>query len=275
MPDKRKIHTVKTFAIYGMMYIIIAVYSVFIYRYVSMQIDDNVRINMAGRLRMMTQKITKDMLLYRDRTVERRRIDDDLHYFHKSMIAVLDGGMVHEGIDRKKMVPLSPMDDRKSRELLETALRQWEPFMDQVKLYLDLRQDRSLKYILDHNEILLNAIDRAVVSITAHSDDDGRTLGAVIASAVVLVIGGAVAAFIGQMKRLRSASRRLSEMELLLPICSNCKKIRTDSAHPDADASWTSIEIYLKENKEMLFTHGICPECSRKLYPEYFGDDKK
>ncbi len=48
----------------------------------------------------------------------------------------------------------------------------------------------------------------------------------------------------------------------LLPICANCKKIRDDKGY------WTRIETYIKEHSEADFTHSICPECVRKLYPQ-------
>ncbi len=48
----------------------------------------------------------------------------------------------------------------------------------------------------------------------------------------------------------------------LLPICANCKKIRDDTGY------WNSIESYIDAHSEASFTHGICPECVRKLYPE-------
>ena len=49
-----------------------------------------------------------------------------------------------------------------------------------------------------------------------------------------------------------------------LPICANCKKIRED------DNSWTPIEAYICDHSETEFSHGICPECAKKLYPEFY-----
>jgi len=49
-----------------------------------------------------------------------------------------------------------------------------------------------------------------------------------------------------------------------LPICANCKKIRED------DDSWTPIEEYIHDHSETEFSHGICPECAKKLYPEFY-----
>ncbi len=46
----------------------------------------------------------------------------------------------------------------------------------------------------------------------------------------------------------------------LLPICSSCKKIRDD------DGYWNQIESYIQTHAQVTFSHGICPECLRKLY---------
>ncbi|MGE5894335.1 MAG: chemotaxis protein CheB [bacterium] len=50
----------------------------------------------------------------------------------------------------------------------------------------------------------------------------------------------------------------------LLPICASCKKIRNDEGY------WKQIESYVSEHSEAEFTHGICPECAAKLYPEFY-----
>ncbi len=53
----------------------------------------------------------------------------------------------------------------------------------------------------------------------------------------------------------------------LLPICCSCKKIR------DSKGAWQSVDAYMTENYPgIAFTHGICPDCARKLYPEYCPD---
>jgi hypothetical protein len=54
----------------------------------------------------------------------------------------------------------------------------------------------------------------------------------------------------------------------LIPICANCKKIRDD------DGYWHHIELYLAQKIDARFTHGICPQGARKLYP-HLSPDKK
>jgi len=59
---------------------------------------------------------------------------------------------------------------------------------------------------------------------------------------------------------LETALTRVKTLQGLLPICASCKKIRDDKGY------WNQIESYLREHTNADFTHGICPECSRRLY---------
>jgi DNA-binding NtrC family response regulator len=63
---------------------------------------------------------------------------------------------------------------------------------------------------------------------------------------------------------LRHAMSKIKTLSGLLPICASCKKIRDD------EGSWIRIESYIKSHSDAEFTHGVCPECARKLYPEVF-----
>jgi PAS domain S-box-containing protein len=66
--------------------------------------------------------------------------------------------------------------------------------------------------------------------------------------------------------------KALSEVKMLsgmLPICASCKRIRDDKGY------WNQIESYIKAHSEADFTHGMCPECAKKLYPDIFSDDSK
>ena len=59
--------------------------------------------------------------------------------------------------------------------------------------------------------------------------------------------------------------RQLEEIKTLkniLPICCSCKKIRDDKGY------WQSVEGYIGKHAGIEFSHGICPECTTKLYPE-------
>ena len=65
--------------------------------------------------------------------------------------------------------------------------------------------------------------------------------------------------------QLQSAMADIKTLRGLLPICANCKKIRDDQGY------WSNIENYIAKHSEAQFSHGICPECALKLYPEVFS----
>ncbi len=62
------------------------------------------------------------------------------------------------------------------------------------------------------------------------------------------------------VRDLMDALAQVKTMKGLLPICSSCKKIRSDENY------WKNIETYIEEHSEASFTHGICPVCAQKLY---------
>jgi len=66
--------------------------------------------------------------------------------------------------------------------------------------------------------------------------------------------------------RERELEQALSEVKVLrgfIPICASCKKIRDDKGY------WQQIETYIQERSEALFSHGICKDCMKKLYPDF------
>ena len=64
---------------------------------------------------------------------------------------------------------------------------------------------------------------------------------------------------------LSSLQKALADVKTLrgiLPICANCKKIRDDAG------AWTQVEAYVRDHTDAEFSHGICPDCTRSLYPD-------
>jgi ligand-binding sensor domain-containing protein len=94
-------------------------------------------------------------------------------------------------------------------------------------------------------------------------------------AALVLLLGaGALTGYRARMRehlrRERELTRRVEEavgqvkmLRGLLPICASCKKIRDDSGY------WNQMESYIAAHSEADFSHGICPDCIRALYPDY------
>jgi len=64
------------------------------------------------------------------------------------------------------------------------------------------------------------------------------------------------------IEELTEALRNIKTLRGLLPICASCKKIRNDRGY------WQKVETYISEHTNAAFTHGLCPECLERMYPE-------
>ena len=119
-----------------------------------------------------------------------------------------------------------------------------------------------------------------IIVLTGHDDDEFAN-GAVQKGAQDYLVksqvtggllGRSIRYAIGRQKLLMQLEQSAKEIKTLrgfLPICANCKKIRDDKGY------WTQIETYISSRTEAEFSHGICPECSKKLYGRYFDERDK
>ncbi len=82
-----------------------------------------------------------------------------------------------------------------------------------------------------------------------HRDDTARHLAALERERLISQLRGALA----EVQRLGG----------LLPICAQCKRIRDDKGY------WNQVEAYIAERTGAEFSHGICPECARKTFPDF------
>jgi len=68
--------------------------------------------------------------------------------------------------------------------------------------------------------------------------------------------------------KLKEALAKVKTLSGMLPICASCKKIRDDKGY------WKQIESYIQEHSETEFSHGICPDCAERLYPDFIKNTK-
>jgi PAS domain S-box-containing protein len=86
-------------------------------------------------------------------------------------------------------------------------------------------------------------------------------------------MGGQIGLFLSRRRAEAERERLLTELQHalaniktlhgLLPICASCKKVRDDSGY------WNRIEDYVRDRSQAEFTHGICPDCARKMHPDW------
>jgi tetratricopeptide (TPR) repeat protein len=107
--------------------------------------------------------------------------------------------------------------------------------------------------------------DRAIQELNIKKE--ALTRNAAIVAAVFLVVFLGLAFYRYRVearisRELREALNKIKTLHGLLPICSNCKNIRDDAGY------WHQVESYVAQHSQAEFTHGICPSCIRKLYPQ-------
>ena len=71
---------------------------------------------------------------------------------------------------------------------------------------------------------------------------------------------------IGQLQVALAEVKKLSG---IIPICAGCKKIRDDKGF------WNQVEAYIQTHSLATFSHGLCPDCTTRLYPELAEEIKR
>ena len=66
-----------------------------------------------------------------------------------------------------------------------------------------------------------------------------------------------------RVAELSEAAEKVKLLSGLIPICASCKKIRDDKGY------WSQVEVYIRDHSEATFSHGICPECTKTLFPSH------
>jgi len=69
-----------------------------------------------------------------------------------------------------------------------------------------------------------------------------------------------------RVRELESALSKIRALQTIVPVCSNCRRIRMESNE------WKHLDEYLIEQAHAKVSHALCPECAKKLYPEFMGD---
>jgi uncharacterized PurR-regulated membrane protein YhhQ (DUF165 family) len=131
-------------------------------------------------------------------------------------------------------------------------------------LYLYMSWQNSLKGVLLENRPVLSILkDAAKVRAELHLAKKEITHRLEIEQENKTLIG-----------KLTAALVRVQKLEGLMPICSNCRRIRIDSAEKGGLSRWVSVENYLYEESAVKLSHGVCPDCLEKVYPDVSCEEK-
>ena len=116
-------------------------------------------------------------------------------------------------------------------------------------------KDGSYKWILNRGRIISWTEDGKPLRVVGTHTDINARKEAEIENHRLLI-------------ELREALGHVKQLGGLLPICSSCKKIRDDKGY------WNQIESYIRDHSEVEFSHSICPDCAKRLYPDFVPEDE-
>ncbi len=115
----------------------------------------------------------------------------------------------------------------------------------------------------------------AHLALSRHSLNDFMDSGNLEAFLIILIYSTSIVIIVGLVVlnyqrtelELRTAKSEVKTLRGIIPICASCKKIRDDEGY------WNAVDSYLRLHTEAEFSHGLCPDCSHKLYPELFTEE--
>jgi PAS domain S-box-containing protein len=119
----------------------------------------------------------------------------------------------------------------------------------------------------DNQEHTLESYERQlngffIISTSPIFDPEGKMIGSVHVARDITKRKEAEDEKERLIRELQQALQNIKVLSGLLPICAECKKIRNDQGY------WEQIENYIRDHSEATFSHGLCPDCLKSLYPE-------
>lgn len=102
-----------------------------------------------------------------------------------------------------------------------------------------------------------------VTTVNPVRDAAGRVVSTICSAKDITERKQAEEALELERQRLQRALDEVKTLRGIVPICASCKRIRDDRGY------WNQVEVYVGERTEAEFSHGVCPECMKRFYPEY------
>ena len=131
--------------------------------------------------------------------------------------------------------------------------------MSDVIDIIDLSENDSEEFVVERSDGKLVIVEVSASNVTSSS---GQIVGRMGAFVDITKRKQVEIDRDKLIKKLEDSLEKIKTLRGLIPICSACKKIRDDKGF------WHQVETYIKEHSDVEFTHGICPDCTKELYPE-------
>ena len=156
---------------------------------------------------------------------------------------------------------------RSNPDIIVTDIRM--PVMDGLKMLREIRKDnKKIPVIItsaySDTSYMMEAIDLGSDQYVLKPVDAEKLSSAFEKCAELVEFRKAASKHAEEREKLieelHAALAKVKVLSGFLPICSSCKKIRDDKGY------WQQIECYISEHSEAEFSHGICPDCAKRLY---------
>jgi len=269
MNNKKNKKIYSLYIIYGSIFTVVLAIIVTMFIFAQKQKDYSVLINITGRQRMLTQTLLKDLIVYDEKKVGLLNINKTINLFEDTMKSLVHGGIIPVGIATQRVQKIPPIKSEKILTKIKIINKNWNVYKEKITKYIENKNTVSISKLSDKSHKILFGIDRVVLDLQHDAEESNFYLRMFLLISIffILIILGASLYF--YVKQLGEATEQIKILEKILPICSNCKKIRIESDDKDHQ-HWVPIESYLRKENDMSFSHGMCDDCVKKLYPDLY-----
>jgi len=200
----------------GIIFVVILIASFFAVDTLRLQKHDSVRINLSGRQRMLSQKMTKEILLYNFRGVSKDAVLSTVKVFDTTLIALKDGGDAPLDLSMTEFEAIPEMENKETKDQLEKVMSSWSTFKEKIESVLENNDASSMNYIIDNNTKLLDEMDAAVVMMQHNAEEKITRLYWIMALGILLSVLILIVAITKQtqrkyMEQLEQTNMRLQE----------------------------------------------------------------
>jgi signal transduction histidine kinase len=212
----------------GIIFVVILIVSFFAINTLRLQKYDSVRINLSGRQRMLSQKMTKEILHYYFEGVNKDAVLSTVKVFNMTLIALKDGGDAPLDLSMTKFKAIPEMENKETKNQLEKIMNSWSTFKEKIESVLENNDDSSMNYIIDNNTKLLDEMDAAVVMMQHNAEYWIIALGILI-SVLIFIVAIAEETRRKYVEQLENANLKLQELDHLksMFIASMSHELRT------------------------------------------------
>ncbi len=263
----------KLFFPYIFIALVLAAAITFLFMVSKVQNVDSVRINLSGRQRMLTQKMSKEILQYSLSITDKESVLATADIFERTLLGLTNGGKVPLNLEISKERMLPAMEDQETKEQLLKVLSLWKPFNANIAEFLETKDSAAFSYVMEFNVELLREMDKAVFMMQYTGEKNNRLINALLYSTYLIIMVILSLFLKRELSSLNEAKSRIRKLEILLPICSNCKKMREPNTDPYSSDSWVRVESYIEEHTESRFSHSLCPDCMQELYGDLLEEE--